>query len=198
LENDILDPDFIVNNKISRIGILQNPKAFESESKLSKSKASVVGAIKLNLFETESVVINENDFFTQNIGVGVTAVARVASFDNVTGILKYWQERGNYGFSFITNNSPIDSEYGLQKISFNSSEDITFLSSLSSVGIDNSFNGDTLAINNNTYYLGQNYQNGLANPEVAPYSGEIVYVDNRPSITRSLNQKEDIKIILQF
>ena len=36
------------------------------------------------------------------------------------------------------------------------------------------------------------------NPEVRKYSGNIIYVDNRPSITRSTNQKEDIKVILQF
>jgi hypothetical protein len=26
----------------------------------------------------------------------------------------------------------------------------------------------------------------------------MIYIDNRPSITRSSNQKEDIKVILQF
>ena len=35
-------------------------------------------------------------------------------------------------------------------------------------------------------------------PEAKKYSGNIIYVDNRPSITRSVNQKEDIKVILQF
>jgi len=38
----------------------------------------------------------------------------------------------------------------------------------------------------------------VANPEVRKYSGNIIYVDNRPAITRSTNQKEDIKVILQF
>ena len=39
---------------------------------------------------------------------------------------------------------------------------------------------------------------GVAAPEVKQHSGNIIYVDNRPSITRSSNQKEDIKVILQF
>jgi hypothetical protein len=39
---------------------------------------------------------------------------------------------------------------------------------------------------------------GISNPEVQKYTGNIVYVDNRPSILRSINQKEDIKIVLQF
>jgi hypothetical protein len=46
--------------------------------------------------------------------------------------------------------------------------------------------------------LGQSFVGGVAQPEVQKYSGNIIYVDNRPSITRSTNQKEDIKVILQF
>ena len=39
---------------------------------------------------------------------------------------------------------------------------------------------------------------GVAYPDVKKYSGDIIYVDNRPSVNRSVNQKEDIKVILQF
>ncbi len=68
----------------------------------------------------------------------------------------------------------------------------------SNLAIDTSFTGVSTAINSKTYYLGQSFVNGIANPESKKYSGNIIYVDNRPSITRSLNQKEDIKVILQF
>ena len=64
--------------------------------------------------------------------------------------------------------------------------------------IDTAFTGSTMQINNRTYNLGQSFVNGLANPEVQKYSGNIIYVDNRPPITRSQNQKELIKVILQF
>ena len=64
--------------------------------------------------------------------------------------------------------------------------------------IDDSFSGISTVINNRTYYLGQSFTSGLADPEVKKHSGNIIYVDNRPSITRSVNQKEDIKVILQF
>ena len=67
-----------------------------------------------------------------------------------------------------------------------------------SLSIDTGFTGLSTVINNRTYYLGQSFANGTANPEVKKYSGNIIYVDNRPSITRSSNQKEDIKVILQF
>jgi hypothetical protein len=66
------------------------------------------------------------------------------------------------------------------------------------LGIDTSFTGVSTTINNRRYYLGQTFVNGVSNPEVEKYSGNIIYVDNRPSITRSSNQKEDIKVILQF
>lgn len=67
-----------------------------------------------------------------------------------------------------------------------------------SLGINTTFTGISTVINNRTYYLGQAFINGISNPEVKKYSGDIIYVDNRPSITRSVSQKEDIKIILQF
>ena len=64
--------------------------------------------------------------------------------------------------------------------------------------IDEEFDGDLLVINNQNYFLGQNFNNGVSGPEVKKYSGDLIYVDNRPSITRSPNQREDIKIVLQF
>ena len=66
------------------------------------------------------------------------------------------------------------------------------------LGIYTSFTGITTVINNKTYNLGQTFTLGVAPPEVKKYSGEIIYVDNRASITRSTNQKEDIKIIVEF
>ena len=64
------------------------------------------------------------------------------------------------------------------------------------LGIDTVFTGVSTVINNRTYYLGQSFTAGVAQPEVAKYSGNTVYVDNRPSVTRSSSQKEDVKIIL--
>ena len=58
--------------------------------------------------------------------------------------------------------------------------------------------GLSTSINNKTYNLGMSFVKGVANPEVEKYSGQIIYVDNRASITRSTQQKEDIKIVLEF
>ena len=67
-----------------------------------------------------------------------------------------------------------------------------------SLGINTAFDGLSTSINNKTYYLGQTFTSGLSNPEVKKYSGNMLYIDHRPAITRSSNQKEDIKVILQF
>jgi len=58
--------------------------------------------------------------------------------------------------------------------------------------------GVTTQINNKTYNLGMNFVKGVANPEVEKYSGDIIYVDNRAAVTRSSQQKEDVKIVLEF
>lgn len=40
--------------------------------------------------------------------------------------------------------------------------------------------------------------NGIANADMKPYSGDILYIENRTSVTRSTNQIEDFKIVLEF
>ena len=96
-----------------------------------------------------------------------------------------------------------DPTYGFDQVDFTSSPatggSVTIVPSTgSNLAINTSFTGISTVINNRTYYLGQSFTNGIANPEAKKYSGNIIYVDNRPSITRSSSQKEDIKVILQF
>ena len=46
--------------------------------------------------------------------------------------------------------------------------------------------------------LGLEFSDGIASPEINKGSGDIIYIDNRPEITRNSRQKEDVKIILEF
>ena len=203
-ENDDQDPDFIIGNEISQIGIVANPKAFNSNEILSKDKASAVGAIKLGT-GFEDATFTSDSQITQTIGLGKTAVARVISYDQNTGILKYWTDKSNYGFDF--EGEQAEAQYGFDYLKFTSSPDIggnlNIVGSDSTIPIDTNFGtslnpGISTTINNRTYYTGQPFVEGLSDPEVKRYSGDIIYVDNRPPITRSQNQKEDIKVILQF
>ena len=201
IENDIENPDFITGNQIARVGIIENPKA-TSGALLSADKASAVGALRLTGAGYSSATFDADAYFTQTVSAGTTAAARVVNYDQTTGVLKYWQDRTVAGFNTV-GTAQTNPTYGYNLTAFtaspgtNGSLTITPTSG-SNLAIDTSFTGVSTVINNRTYYLGQEFTSGLASPEVKPYSGNIVYVDNRPSITRSTNQKEDIKVILQF
>jgi len=201
IENDISNPDFITGNQIARVGIVENPQKTNS-SLLDLDKASAVYALRLTGTGYSSATFTADSFVTQTISTGTTAVGRVISYDQTTAVLKYWQDRTMAGFTTagigITNPT-----YGFELREFTATPgtggNLTIVpSSGSNLAIDASFSGISTVINNRTYYLGQEFSSGLANPEVRKYSGNIIYVDNRPSITRSSNQKEDIKVILQF
>jgi len=201
IENDIENPDFITGNQIARVGVIENPKA-TSGALLSADKASAVGALRLTGAGYSSATFDPDAYFTQTVSAGTTAVARVVNYDQTTGVLKYWQDRTVAGFNTV-GTAQTNPTYGYNLTAFtaspgtNGSLTITPTSG-SNLAIDTSFTGVSTVINNRTYYLGQEFTSGLASPEVKPYSGNIVYIDNRPSITRSTNQKEDIKVILQF
>jgi hypothetical protein len=201
IENDNQNPDFITGNQIARVGIVENPESFSSDEILTLDKASGVYAIKLTGIGYSAAAYTPDSFITQTIATGTTAVGRVISYDQITGVLKYWQDRLMSGFSAvgvaITNPT-----FGFEQTEFTSSPlsggSLTINGGSVNLTIDSSFTGISTIINNRTYYLGQSFTNGLSNPEVKKHSGNIIYVDNRPSITRSPNQKEDIKVILQF
>jgi len=115
--------------------------------------------------------------------------------------LKYFQDRSLYynqstfdqqdyvgistngrAYPFESSNNPISG----QGSGFSASIDTGF------AGITTNPTGQKL-IN-----LGVNFTSGLAAPEINKGSGQLIYLDNRPSISRNLRQKEDIKIILEF
>jgi hypothetical protein len=199
IENDTENPDFITGNKIARIGIVENPEAYSSISLLDLEKASAVYALKLSGSGYDTATFTSNSRFTQTISTGTTAVGRVISYDQTTGVLKYWQDKSLVGFNTdgSQNSTPT---YGINLNRFSSSVGSggTTIINGTNLYIDTAFTGISTAINNRTYNLGQSFTNGVSNPEVKKYSGNIIYIDNRPSITRSSNQKEDIKVILQF
>ena len=201
IENDIQNPDFITGNQIARVGIVESPK-ISSGSLLTSDKASAVYALRLTGTGYSSATFTADSYFTQTVATATTAVGRVISYDQTTGVLKYWQDRSLAGFTTV-GVAVTNPTYGFDLTEFTSSPStggsLTIVpSSGSNLSINTSFSGISTIINSRTYYLGQEFTNGIASPEVKKYSGNIIYVDNRPAITRSSNQKEDIKVILQF
>jgi hypothetical protein len=200
-ENDTENPDFITGNQFARVGMIENPTAYDSSSILTLDKASAVYAVRLTGIGYSSAVFEPDSTVIQTVGLGSTAVGRVVSYDQVTGVLKYWQDRTNSGFNSdgTVNANPT---YGFRSNKFTSypsgGGNLNIIGGSVTLGINTAFQGVSTVLNSRTYYLGQNFVNGLANPESQKFSGNIIYVDNRPSVTRSSSQKEDVKIILQF
>lgn len=200
-ENDTENPDFITGNQFARVGLVENPTSYNSSSLLNLDKASAVYALRLTGVGYSSAVFTPDDYVTQTVGLGSTAVGRVVAYDQTTGVLKLWQDRTTAGFNSdgTLNSDPI---YGFKAHKFTSEilsgGNFTIVGGSVNLGIDTVFTGVSTVINNRTYYLGQSFTSGVAQPEVEKYSGNTIFVDNRPSVTRSSSQKEDVKIILQF
>jgi hypothetical protein len=205
IENDSQNPDFITGNQIARVGIVENPTSFSSNQNLTVEKASALPALRLTGLGFSESVLPADSLISQTVSTGVTAYGRVVSYNQTTGVLKYWQDRSLAGFTTV-GVAQTNPTYNYDLVEFTSSPStggsLTILnnnlSGLVNLSISTSFSGISTVINNRTYYLGQEFTNGVSLPEVKKYSGNIIYVDNRPSITRSSNQKEDIKVILQF
>ena len=202
IENDSTNPDFITGNQIARVGVVENPQQFGSTTILSADKASALSALKLVGTGYSTATFSGDSYFTQTVSTGTTAVGRVVSYDQNTGVLKFWQDRSLAGFNTV-GTAQTQPTYGFDLTEFSSSPGtggslVISPTTGQDLSIDTTFSGITTVINNRTYYLGQTFASGIANPEVKAHSGSIIYVDNRPSITRSANQKEDIKVILQF
>ena len=203
IENsDVTNPDFPTGNQFARIGIIENPQSWGSTNLLTSASASGVYGLRLAGAATTSLTVSVDGNVTQTVGVGSTAIGQIIGYDATTKTLQYWQDR-----SIATNNSTgAKPTYGYHLNRFTATPAtggstnviVTTTTGTETLSIDTSFTGVSTTVNARTYYFGQTYNSGLANPEIKKYSGNIIYVDNRPEVTRATNQREDIKIILEF
>ena len=133
------------------------------------------------------------DEITQTVSGG-TARGYVASYDEETKVLKYYQDRSLY---FANNNDQTDRNDVSTKgvvLTFESTG-----GSISPFGsIDTSLNGSTITSGSKQINLGVTFTNGLSDPEINKNTGDIIYIDNRSLVERDSRQKEDVKIILEF
>lgn len=199
-ENDSTNPDFVIGNDFARVGVVHNPLT-PSGSLLTQSRASALTALKLKSLTGGNIADTTYTVDTpvyQTIGVGSTAVGYVANWDSSTGVLKVYNPVGlastAYGFKMVDFVSQIGAG-GTYVISGQTSG--------SALGIETSFGsvaspGTATTVGSSLVQLGQSFVEGVAQPEVKKYSGEILYIDNRAAIQRSASQKEDIKIVLEF
>ena len=188
--------DFPTDTKFAQISIIKNPTAIGSTSNFTANQFSSVNAIKV-ISPTGTPVIGEK--IEQSVSDG-TAKGYIVSFDADTNVLKYYQDRSlvfNTTTGDQTDYAGITTESRV--LAFESSAEPINADGGFQASVDQNFSGiSTNPQGNKVISLGVNFENGLANPEINKGSGDVVYLDNRPIITRNSRQKEDIKIILEF
>jgi hypothetical protein len=176
--------DFPVDNDFRRIGIVADPKVYQSSSALLADTAQCLYAVKLQNVSGNFV---QDEVIQQTVSGG-TAYGTVVSWttdenSTTSGVLKYFQSSDYHR----------DSTGVVRKFASNGSNAVSAPVELGGSGIsgtvDTSFDTDVLGIN---------FENGLALPEVQPRSGEILYLENRRTISRAPDQIEDIKLVIEF
>jgi hypothetical protein len=170
-------------NDFRRIGLVKNPYAYGTTSGttyFSGTTARQTRALYFDVAPTGTYVADEK--ITQ---AATGAVGKVVEWNATKKVLFYTQERfGDYGTNATT---------GLYKAFDNSGAVVgaggasgTPGSGTDSVDIDTDTTNDIT------------FTDGVANPEIQSDHGDVIYVENRKPITRTSDQTEDIKIIVEF
>ena len=188
--------DFPVDTKFAQVGVVKNPTSIGSTSLYTQSQFSSLYALK---FSSVNGMPTVGEKITQTV-TGGKAFGYVASYDTETKVLKYIQDRSlYYNQSALDQTDYVGVSTGSRVLAFESSSNAVTAPSGFSGSIDQNFTGiSTNPTGSKVINMGVNFANGLASPEINKGSGEIIYLDNRPLISRNTRQKEDIKIILEF
>jgi len=195
--------DFPTDTKFSQVGIIKNPTIPSSDSVIfTENQYSTLSGIAFTSGFSGSPSIGQEITQTLSGQIG-TARGYVASYDKETKVLKYFRDRSLYFENSLkidqTDYNKVSSESKV--LSFESSaENIVGSSPSFTSSIDTTFasNSNKITVGGKVIDLGVTFTGGLSNPEINTKSGEIIYIDNRPLVTRDIRQKEDIKIILEF
>jgi hypothetical protein len=188
--------DFPVDTNFAQIGIVKNPTSIGSTALFTENQFSSLGSIK---FSSTSGTVSIGDRINQSVTDG-TAKGFVASYDAETKVIKYFQDR-----SLFLNQTTYDTtDYvgisTLSKVlSFESTGNAVTTTGGFSGSVDTAFTGITTnPTGSKIVSLGSQFTNGLSSSEINKGSGDVIYLDNRPVISRNSRQKEDVKIILEF
>ena len=194
--------DFPTDTKFAQVGIIKNPTTFSSDTTVfTENQYSSLGAIGLTSSSTGTLGIGQE--ITQTV-TGGTARGYVASYDIETKVLKYFQDRSLYfgndqdstDYNTVTSDSKV--------LSFSSSGGSIVSTGVSpftgsiNISLGSPTPTNKITVGGKVIDLGVTFTSGLANPEINKKTGDIIYIDNRPLVTRDIRQKEDIKIILEF
>jgi hypothetical protein len=202
IENPITNPDFIVGNQFARIGIIKDIYSYDSLTYFNASTGSAVYGIAL---DATSLSVTGDDLLSQSSTGALGTIVSTEEIGSAT-FIKYSQSREFYVDTYSSGNAISTFDPYLTNPNFsvgsypNTYQFSTFNTAEVSIS-DDPTTYQVANINGSEYlgeYLGQTFSSGLSNPDINIRSGEILYVDNRSTITRASNQREDIKIIIEF
>lgn len=176
--------DFPIDNDFRRIGIVADPLVYQSSSPLLSDTAQCLYAVKLTNVSGDFV---QDEIIQQSVAGG-TAYGSVVSWvldenSTTSGVLKYFQSSDYHR----------DSTGVVRRFESNASNDVSAPVELGGSGISG-----TVDVAYDTDVLGIDFENGIALPEVQARSGEILYLENRRTISRAPDQIEDIKLVIEF
>jgi len=191
--------DFASDTKFAQVGLIRNPTAIGAAGTNFLQTSEFSGLKALKFTGDTSQVLGIGTMIEQSIsGVG-TARGYVASYDIDTKVIKYFQDRSlsyNQSLFDTTDSATVNNQSPV--LNFQATANAV-TSTAFSVNVDQTFSGiSTTTPAGKVVDLGAQFTNGLADAEINKRSGEIIYLDNRPAITRNVRQKEDIKIVLEF
>ena len=187
--------DFPFDTKFAQVELVKNPTSVGTTSIYFSDSYSSLSSIKFPSTTTAIPVIGEK--ISQQVSGG-TAVGYVASFDKETKVLKYFQDRSLYFGNGEDQTDYVGISTLGQVFAFQSSSNPITAPSGFSGSVETTFSSGITTVCTKNVGLGVTFTNGLAEPEINKGSGDIIYIDNRATITRNSRQKEDVKIILEF
>ena len=171
--------DITTGNDFRKIGLVVDPNTYGTSSVASISTARMTYALKLT---SQSGTFDGDEKISQ---ASTGAIGKVVEWDSTNSILYYSQERfGDYGTNGTTG----------AYVAFSGANAVTGATSSATGTPDaNAESAVTLAGGNTITFT-----DGYANPELDADSGDIIYLENRKPISRSNDQIEDIKVIVEF
>jgi|TARA_R110002020_G_scaffold156430_2_gene338530 hypothetical protein len=171
--------DITTGNDFRKIGLVVDPNTYGTSSVASISTARMTYALKLT---SQSGTFDGDEKISQ---ASTGAIGKVVEWDSTNSILYYSQERfGDYGTNGTTG----------AYVAFSGANAVTGATSSATGTPDaNADSAVTLAGGNTITFT-----DGYANPELDADSGDIIYLENRKPISRSNDQIEDIKVIVEF
>jgi hypothetical protein len=171
--------DITTENDFRKLGIVVDPYTFGTSSVATVATARLTYAVKLT---SQSGTFDGDEKISQ---ATTGAIGKVVEWDSANSILYYSQERfGDYGTNGTTG----------AYVAFSGANVITGATSGAVGTPDASADSAVTLAGGNTI----TFADGYANPELAADSGDIIYLENRKPISRSSDQIEDIKVIVEF